>query len=364
MGYVKIQYETLKTFSNVVFEKMGFNKKDAGIITDVLLTSDMYGIESHGVQRMVLYYKTIKNGRIHMDAKWEVVHETPLSAVIDNHFGVGQLVGNFAMNMAIDKAKKSGIGIVSVRNSNHYGIAGYYAKMACKEDLIGFSTTNSEAIMVPTYGRMAMLGSNPIAVAVPAEPYDFLFDAATTVVTRGKVEVYNKKGEPLPDGWTLGADGLPATNAPDILKNINEKRGGGILPLGGATEQFGGHKGYGWGMVAEIFSSILSMGLTSNHTHIGSTSGTCHCFAAIDPALFGNPEEIKEHFSNFLKELRESPKAQGQTRIYTHGEKEVEAYNRILKEGIPVNQNTLKEMKLICDEYGIDMDKYLGNLEF
>ncbi|MCI1999694.1 MAG: Ldh family oxidoreductase [Clostridia bacterium] len=364
MGYVKIQYETLKTFSNVVFEKMGFNKNDAGIITDVLLTSDMYGIESHGVQRMVLYYKTIKNGRIHMDAKWEIVHETPLSAVIDNHFGVGQLVGNFAMNMAIDKAKKSGIGIVSVRNSNHYGIAGYYAKMACKEGLIGFSTTNSEAIMVPTYGRMAMLGSNPIAVAVPAEPYDFLFDAATTVVTRGKVEVYNKKGEPLPDGWTLGADGLPATNAPDILKNINEKRGGGILPLGGATEQFGGHKGYGWGMVAEIFSSILSMGLTSNHTHIGSTSGTCHCFAAIDPSLFGNPEEIKEHFSNFLKELRESPKAQGQTRIYTHGEKEVEAYNRILKEGIPVNQNTLKEMKLICDEYGIDMEKYLGKLEF
>ncbi|MCI1931971.1 MAG: Ldh family oxidoreductase, partial [Clostridia bacterium] len=142
MGYVKIQYETLKTFSNVVFEKMGFNKNDAGIITDVLLTSDMYGIESHGVQRMVLYYKTIKNGRIHMDAKWEIVHETPLSAVIDNHFGVGQLVGNFAMNMAIDKAKKSGIGIVSVRNSNHYGIAGYYAKMACKEGLIGFSTTN------------------------------------------------------------------------------------------------------------------------------------------------------------------------------------------------------------------------------
>jgi len=364
MGYVKIQYETLKTFSNAVFEKMGFCPSDAAIITDVLLASDMYGIESHGVQRMVLYYKTIKNGRIHMDSKWEIVHETPLSAVIDNHFGVGQLVGHFAMNLAIEKAKKSGIGIISVRNSNHYGIAGYYAKMACKEGLIGFSSTNSEAIMVPTYGRMAMLGSNPIAIAVPAKPYDFFFDAATTVVTRGKVEVYNKKGTPLPEGWTLGANGLPSTDAPSILKNINEKRGGGILPLGGATEQYGGHKGYGWGMVAELFSSVLSMGLTSNHTHIGPVGGTCHCFAAMDPALFGNPEEIKEHFSTFLQELRDSPKAEGQTRIYTHGEKEVEAYARILEEGIPVNQNTLKEMKNICDEYGINMEKYLGKLDF
>lgn len=170
MGYVRIQYDTMKTFSHAVFEKMGFTKDEAEIITDVLLTSDMYGIESHGVQRMVLYYKTIKNGRIHMDSHWEIVHETPLSAVIDNHFGVGQLVGHYAMNLAIEKAKKSGVGIVSVKNSNHYGIAGYYAKMACKEGLIGFSTTNSEAIMVPTYGRMAMIGSNPIAIAMPAEP--------------------------------------------------------------------------------------------------------------------------------------------------------------------------------------------------
>ena len=364
MGYVRIQYETMKTFSNAVFQKMGFTPDEASIITDVLLTSDMYGIESHGVQRMVLYYKTIKNGRIHMDSKWEIIHETPISAVIDNHFGVGQLVGHFAMNKAIEKAKTSGIGIVTVRNSNHYGIAGYYAKMACKEGLIGFSVTNSEAIMVPTYGRMAMLGSNPIAIAMPAEPYDFFFDASTTVVTRGKVEVYNKKGEELPDGWTLNSKGYPSTDAPDILKNINEKNGGGILPLGGATEKFGGHKGYGYGMIAEIFSSVLSMGLTSNHTHIGSTGGTCHGFAAINPNLFGDPEEIKKHFSAFLQELRESPKAEGQQRIYTHGEKEVEAYSRMLKEGIPVNENTIKEMRTICNEYGIDMDSYLGKLAF
>lgn len=362
MAYVNIQYETMKNFSNHVFSKFGFTEDESKIITDVLLMSDMFGIESHGVQRMVLYYKTIKNGRIHMDSKWEIVHETPISAVIDNHFGVGQLVGHFAMKKAIEMAKKNGVGLISVRNSNHYGIAGYYAKLACDEGLIGISTTNSEAIMVPTYGRMAMLGSNPIAIAMPAQPYDFFFDASTTVVTRGKVEVYNKKGEELPQGWTLNSAGQPSTDTADILHNINEKNGGGILPLGGSTEKFGGHKGYGFGMIAEIFSSILSQGLTSNHTHIGSTSGTCHSFIAINPNLFGDPESIKAHFSTYLEELRQSPKAEGQTRIYTHGEKEVEAYALRLKEGIPVNENTLKEMKEICNEFEIDMESFLGKI--
>ncbi|MCI8342225.1 MAG: Ldh family oxidoreductase [Firmicutes bacterium] len=364
MAYVNIQYETMKKFSNHVFSKFGFTDEQSKIITDVLLMSDMYGIESHGVQRMVLYYKTIKNGRIHMDSHWEIVYETPISAVIDNHFGVGQLVGHFAMKKAIEKAKSSGIGLISVRNSNHYGIAGYYAKLACDQGLIGISTTNSEAIMVPTYGRMAMLGSNPIAVAMPAEPYDFFFDASTTVVTRGKVEVYNKKGEPLPLGWALNSDGLDSSDAPDILHNINNKNGGGILPLGGSTEKYGGHKGYGNGMIAEIFASILSQGLTSNHTHIGSTGGTCHSFIAINPNIFGNPDDIKAHLSNFLEELRQSPKASGQTRIYTHGEKEMESYEKRLKEGIPVNENTIREMRDICDEFGIDMEAFLGKIEF
>ena len=364
MAYINIQYEKMRNFSNHVFSRFGFTDEESKIITDVLLMSDMYGIESHGVQRMVLYYKTIKNGRIHMNSKWEIVHETPLSAVIDNHFGVGQLVGHFAMKKAIEKAKTSGIGMISVRNSNHYGIAGYYAKLACDEGLIGISTTNSEAMMVPTYGRMAMLGSNPIAIAMPADPYDFFFDASTTVVTRGKLEVYNKKGEPLPEGWALNSQGVDSTDAADILLNINEKNGGGILPLGGSTEKYGGHKGYGNGMIAEIFSSILSQGLTSNHTHIGSTGGTCHSFIAINPNLFGNPDDIKAHLSKFLEELRQSPKAEGQTRIYTHGEKEIEAYEKRAKEGIPVNENTIKEMRLICEEFDVDMDAFLGKIEF
>ena len=236
MGYVKWSYDTLNTFCHDVFRKFGFNEEETNIITDVLLTADLYGIESHGMQRMVRYDKGIEKGTIHPDAKPEVVFETPVSAVIDGHDGMGQLISHFAMEKAIEKAKKTGVGFVSVRNSNHFGIAGYYAEMASKQGLLGMACTNSEAIMVPTFGRKAMLGSNPIAVAMPAEPYPFLFDCSTTVVTRGKLEMYNKMGKPLPQGWALGANGQESTDAPDVLANIVAKKGGGIMPLGGNKE--------------------------------------------------------------------------------------------------------------------------------
>ena len=265
------------------------------------------------------------------------------------------------MTLAIEKAKQSGIGIVSVRNSNHYGIAGYYANMACKEGLMGFSCTNSEAIMVPTYGRLAMLGSNPIACAFPADPYNFFFDASTTVVTRGKLEIYNKLEKPLPEGWALDKDGHPSTDAPDVLGNIVKKNGGGIMPLGGSTEQLGSHKGYGYGMICEIFSSILSMGETSNYCMTGGKGRICHGFAAVNPAFFGDPAEIKAHFSTYLQELRDAPKAEGQERIYTHGEKEVAAVKDRMENGIPVNDNTMVEMLDLANYLKLDFASYFGD---
>lgn len=246
---------------------------------------------------MVRYHKGIEKGMIDVSAKPEVVFETPVSAVVDGHDGMGQLIGQFCMDLAIEKARTSGVGIVSARNSNHYGIAGYYAKRACDAELIGFSCTNSEAIMVPTFGRLAMLGPNPIACAMPAEPYDFFFDASTTVVTRGKLEMYSKMGKPLPEGWALDSEGHPSTEAPDVLKNIVAKNGGGIMPTGGSTELLGSHKGYGFGMLCEIFSAILSQGMTSNYTIQGAKGGICHGFMAIDPGLFGDPGAIKAHLS-------------------------------------------------------------------
>ena len=358
---IRYSYETLKTFCTDAFLKFGFTEEESKTIVDVLLTSDLYGIESHGVQRLVRYHKGIEKGLIKVDAKPEIVFETPVSAVIDGHDGMGQLMGYKAMTLAIEKAKQSGMAIVTVRNSNHYGIAGYYAKMACREGLIGLSMTNSEAIMVPTFGRKAMLGSNPIAIAMPAEPYDFFFDASTTVVTRGKLEVYNKMEKPLPEGWALNKDGNASTDAADVLKNIGAHVGGGIMPLGGNTERNGSHKGYGYGMLCEIFTSILSMGMTSNHTYIEGRGGVCHGFIAIDPKVFGDAKEISEHLSNYLKELRESPKAEGQERIYTHGEKEVFAVKDRMANGIDVNVKTVAEMVDLCNYLGMDVESYLGS---
>ena len=224
--YLHYTYDQLNTFCMDAFQKFGFSESEARIISDVLLLSDLYGIESHGMQRLVRYHKGIEKGMIDVHAKPEIVHETPVSAVIDAHDAMGQLVSHQAMELAIEKAKKTGMAIVSVRNSNHFGIAGYYAKMACDQGLVGMAMTNSEAIMVPTYARMAMIGSNPIALAGPAEPYPFFFDASTTVVTRGKLEVYNKMEKPLPEGWALDKDGHPSSDAKDVLKNIVAKNGG------------------------------------------------------------------------------------------------------------------------------------------
>ncbi len=363
-NYLNYSYEQLKKFCNDCFMKFGFTEEESNIITDVLLLSDLYGIESHGMQRLARYHKGIEKGLIKVNAKPEVVFETPVSAVIEGHDGMGQLISHKAMNIAIEKAKKSGMAVVTVRNSNHFGIAGYYAKMACDAGLIGLAFTNSEAIMVPTFGRLAMLGSNPIALAMPAEPYDFFFDASTTVVTRGKLEIYNKLGKPLPEGWALNAQGKGSTDAKDVLANIVAKNGGGIMPLGGATEQSGSHKGYGYGMFCEIFTSILSMGMTSNHTHTNGKGGTCHGFIAIDPNIFGDAAAIKEHLSTFLKELRESPKSEGADRIYTHGEKEIFAKADRLKNGINVNINTVAEMFDMCKYVGLDPVQYLGDVKF
>jgi len=181
------------------------------------------------------------------------------------------------------------------------------------------------------------------------------------VVTRGKLEVYNKKGEPLHDGWALDKDGKPSNDAADVLDNIAAKNGGGIMPLGGSTEDTGSHKGYGWAMVCELFSSILAVGTTSNKTGSGGKGGICHGFMAIDPAIFGDAQAIKDHLSHYLEELRNSPKAEGQTRIYTHGEKEVEAEKRLMENGIPVNDNTMVEVYEMCQYLNMDFSKYFGD---
>ncbi|MBQ9009624.1 MAG: Ldh family oxidoreductase [Clostridia bacterium] len=353
MGYVYLDYPELRGFCQSVFCGYGFTEQESGEIADVILAADLNGIESHGVQRMVRYAYEIRSGMVDVHAKPEVVHETPISAVMDAHNAMGQLVGRQAMRLAIEKAKHSGCGMVVVRCSNHYGIAGYYTEMAREVDLLGICMTNTEEIMVPTHGKTPMIGTNPIALSMPADPIPFLFDCATTVVPRGKFEVYAKRGDPVPVGWGVDERGLDSDDASRVLENIIGKAGGGILPLGGSTEMTGGHKGYGLGVIVELFTGILSGGTTADRIYrTGSGSGICQSFIAIDYGLFGNRTEIRASFSEYLDRIRNSPKAEGCTRIYTHGEKEAECRKIRRTTGIPVNEKTLQELRNIAEELG------------
>ncbi|MBO5742874.1 MAG: Ldh family oxidoreductase [Clostridia bacterium] len=357
MQYYKIDYDKVERFCREAFKGYGFNEEESKQITEVLLEADLSGIESHGIQRMIRYHKEITSGMVKIDAKPEVVFETPLSAVIEGNDAMGQILGVNAMKMAIEKAKKSGFGIVTVRNSNHYGVAGYYSKMAAKEGLIGMSMTNTEAIMVPTFGKQAMLGTNPIAFAMPAEPHAYSFDAATTVVPRGKLEVYVKRGNGLPIGWALDENGNDSNEPDRVLSNIINKTGGGILPLGGSGELTSGYKGYGFAMLCEIATAILSGGTTSNYIYkTPGRSNIAQCFIALDYGMFGDKKAIEDSLSKYLQEVRDSAKAEGQERIYVHGEKEAEAVNRVLSEGVSLNEKTYDEMKMIAE--------FTGSLEY
>ena len=349
-----ISEKTLRAFMERVFAREGFALADAKAIADVLMLADLFGIESHGAQRMMYYHQNIRSGSVNTAADIEIVRETPVSALLDAHFAMGQLSGVRAMDLAISKAKQSGVGMVCVRNSSHYGIAGYYPLMAAKEGLCAFSMTNTGPIMVPTFGREMMLGTNPIAFCMPADPYPFWCDASTTVVTLGKVEVYDKREKPMPEGWTIDSDGKACSNASKANQGILAGEMGGILPLGGAGELTGGHKGYGLGVMVEALTGVLAQGMTSPEMCGAHGDHTCHFFMAFDPAMFGDPQEIKARMSLYLERLRQSEKIPGCCRIYTAGEKAFETMKARLISGIPVEEKTLGEVRRIAQELGVE----------
>lgn len=353
---MKIEFNSTHKVIKDIFVAYGFSAENAEIITNSLLAADLSGIESHGVQRMVRYDDAIERNFVDVGANPEIVWETPISAVIDAKKSMGQIVSEQAMKIAIEKAKTSGMGMVAVRNSNHFGIAGYYAKMASKENLVGVAMTNSEAIMVPTFGRKAMLGSNPIALAFPAEPVDFCFDAATTVVPKGKLEVYRKAEKDTPDGWMVDATGEVCNNPDKVIKNIDDCAGGGILPLGGATEQNGSHKGYGFGMICELFTSVLSGGPKSYQSYKEpGVADSAHYFMAMNCNLFGDPDALKRSCSELLDDLRACPAKEGK-RIYVHGEKEAEYAKTVMETGIKVNIKTVEEIREIAKKLNVPCD--------
>jgi LDH2 family malate/lactate/ureidoglycolate dehydrogenase len=294
------------------------------------------------------------------------VSETIATALIDGGGGLGQPVSERAMRLAMDKAATAGVGFVSVRNSNHYGIAGYYAMMALERDMIGISLTNAGHYVVPTFGRDAMLGTNPISVAAPAgRSRPFVLDMATSVVPLGKIEVYNRQEKDLPSGWATDQSGRGSSDTPLVLRNLVGRLGGGLFPLGGEGELFGGHKGYGLALTVDILSGILSGSAYSNLLYPKDSDGQPlpadigHFFGAIRVDAFRPLDDFRDSMDDLLERLKNSPKAEGQERIYIHGEKEFETEDDRRQNGIPLHDKVVTVLQSYAEEWGLPLE-FLG----
>ena len=360
---VTVQAKALANFCNRMLQKLGVPGNDARITADVLVMADLRGIDSHGVARLRRYVEYLQNGTVAAKPTVKTVRETPSTALIDAGTGLGHPVSHRAMQKAIQKANETGSGFVTVCNSSHYGIAGYYAMMALEHDCIGMSMTNADVLVVPTFGRNAMLGTNPIAVAVPAnKERPFVMDMATSTVPRGKLEVYDRKGKPLPSGWATNERGLATEDAHQVLDNLKNRRGGGLLPLGGEGELFSGYKGYGLALWVDIFSAVLSGAAHSTMVYPKNPDGKPlpanlgHFFGAWSISAFRQVSEFKRDMDDLLRGLKDAPKAEGEERIYIHGEKEYEKTDLYNREGIPLNPKVAADLRSLAREIGVDYD--------
>jgi LDH2 family malate/lactate/ureidoglycolate dehydrogenase len=356
---VYIPLDTIRSFIADVFVGVGVPKNDAEVCADVLVEADKRGIDSHGIARLkTIYYDRIKAGVQQPVTNFEILRDGPTTAVVDGHDGMGHAIAKRAMQMAIDKAKKYGMGMVAVRNSTHYGIAGYYATMATENNMIGITGTNARPSVAPTFGVENMLGTNPLTIGMPTdEAFPFVIDCATSLAQRGKVEVYARESKQVPDGWVIKSDGTPETDSVQILKDLMTGSAA-LTPLGGIGEETAGYKGYGYGTAVEILSSALQAG-NFLKTLLGVENGKkvpCHLghfFIAIDVNAFIDPAEFKKTAGEILRQLRASNKMPGQEKIYTAGEKEYLAYEERKVRGVPIVKETQKEIKEMCEELGL-----------
>lgn len=345
------QANALKDYMVRFFTHMGVPAEDAHIAADVLLAADLRGVASHGIIRLHTYYgDRIRKGLIDVHSPLQVIRETPATLLLDGGRGLGQVVAYRAMQRCIEKAREVGMAMVTVRNSNHYGIAGYYAMMALPHDMIGISLTNSQPLVAPTYGRKAMLGTNPIAVAAPAgQERPFVLDMATSIVPIGKITVYDKAGLPIPEGWGIDSSGKVTTDPKAVLK------GGALLPLGG-TALMRGYKGYGLSMVVDILSGVLSGAAYSIEVAQpgeGRPANVGHFFAAIRVDALRPVDEFKADMDRLIRMIRESPKAEGEDRIFIHGEKEFENAERYAREGVPLLTEVVKSLREGGEQVGV-----------
>lgn len=354
-----LSWDMVGRFMTAVFEAVGVPHDDAVLCADVLMESDRRGIESHGANRFKpIYIDRINEGILNPVTKIDVLRETPTTAVLDANDGMGMVASYQAMKMAIEKAKKYGLSMVVVRNSSHYGIAGYWASMATDAGMIGITGTNARPSIAPTFGVENMLGTNPLTVGFPTdEDFPFMLDAATSITQRGKIEYYARAGLDTPAGMVIGSDGTAATDSAAILTALNTGDAA-LAPLGGIGEEMAGYKGYGYATVVEVLSAALQagsflkglVGLEDGQKvpyHIG------HFFMVIDPEAFMGLESFEKTTGDILRELRASRKAPGQERIYTAGEKEYLTWLERKDVGVPIGQAVQHEFIELRDKYGL-----------
>ncbi|HEX5169872.1 MAG TPA: Ldh family oxidoreductase [Cyclobacteriaceae bacterium] len=350
-------YEKLRAFALDIFKKMGCPKEEATLATEVLLSADLRGIDSHGIARLSGYVRLWEAKRINASPIVRVIHETPSTAVVDGDGGLGLVVAPKAMEVAMEKAKKVGTGWVSVKNSNHFGIAGYHAMMALKHDMIGMAMTNASPLVAPTFSLERLLGTNPIAVAIPAgDQPAFVADMATTTAANGKLEILQRKGKDAPLGWIQDKNGMPSTNPHEL------KSGGALIPLGSDAEH-GSHKGYCLGAVVDIFSAVLSGAnygpwvppfvafLAPPVDPVGEGIG--HFFGAMRIDAFRPAEEFKQHMDKWITRFRSSKAVDDQPRVLIPGDPEREIMSTRLDKGIPLNAKVVEDLSELASRFNL-----------
>ena len=352
-----VSWELMDAFLTDAFAGFGVPREDAKLCADVLLESDRRGIESHGCNRFKpIYIDRIKAGILNPVTKIDILKEGPTTAVLDGNDGMGMVVSHKAMEMAIAKAKQYGLGMVAVRNSSHYGIAGYWASMATNAGMIGITGTNARPSIAPTFGVENMLGTNPLTVGFPTdEEFPFMLDCATSISQRGKIEYYARSGKDTPAGMVIGRDGSAMTDSPAILRGLTDGTAA-LAPLGGIGEELAGYKGYGYATVIEVLSAALQAGsFLKSLTNVDEKGNKKpyhlgHFFLVIDPEAFLGLDSFKKTCGDILRALRASEKAPGHDRIYTAGDKEHLVWLERRDKGVPGGDAVQKEILAVRDE--------------
>ena len=360
--FVRVRVEDLDRFVVQVLGELGVPAEDARVTAEVLTAADLRGVDSHGVANLGRTVRGLRAGALNPRPQYRVLLDSPTMFQMDAGGGLGHPAGRHAMQQAIARAGIGGLGVSLVCNSSHYGIAGYYAMLALERDMIGISMTNAHLLVTPTFGREALLGTNPLAMAAPAgQAQPFVLDMATSVVAQGKVAIQGRLGQPIPPGWALDEDGRPTTDTQRVLANLSHQLGGGLLPLGGEGEITGGHKGYGLALMVDILCGVLSGAGSVEHLTVQRGAaregwgGIGHFFLALNVAAFRPLQQFRQEMDALFLALTTSAKAPGYDRIYIPGAKEFEMELQRRREGIPLHRQVLQQLGELAASLGLTL---------